>query len=255
MSYAIRIFTHAISMVFRDLGATLRATWVGISLIAASVALILFAAPTRFGSLITQTTLTESDLSGANIGVVALGFLMMVIGYLMMIAAWHRFVLLSAGDRDQGFTPSFGIVMGYLGRSILLGLTVALLAIPAFVPVGIIAGATGSDQIAAFAAIPIFALLGWVLFRLSLILPACTIDVRLTFKDSWQATAPLAGTILGLMILLALADFVLDRAVGLLPHDSVPGGIVSITVSVFYALVSASILTTLYGIAIERREI
>ena len=58
-----------------------------------------------------------------------------------------------------------------------------------------------------------------------------------------------------LMIIVAIADFVLNLAMGALPLTSVIGGLVTVVFSVLYALVSASILTTLYGIAIEGREI
>ena len=45
MSYAVRIFTHAVSMVFRDFSATVRATYAGLLLIALGSALLIAVAP------------------------------------------------------------------------------------------------------------------------------------------------------------------------------------------------------------------
>ncbi|WP_415402481.1 hypothetical protein [Tateyamaria sp. SN3-11] len=253
MSDAFRIFTHAISMVFRDLSATLRATYMGIALIAGSVILLVIAAPGSFTQLVMQDSTDVTNIS--NVGLVILAFFLMAVGYLTMVAAWHRFVLLPADRRDEGFTPGAGIVLGYLGRSLLLGILIGVLAIPVLIPVGLVAAGTGSDALAGLVAIPLFAVLGWVFFRLSLILPACTIGHNLTFRESWQATAPLVVTIFMLMIVMAIVDFALNIVMGALPLTSIIGGVVTVVISVLYALVSASILTTLYGIAIEGREI
>ncbi|APX11851.1 hypothetical protein [Tateyamaria omphalii] len=253
MSYAIRIFTHAISMVFRDLSATVRATSAGILLIALGAGLLVVMAP-GLASGVTTFNSPEAFNSIPNIEFVLPAFLLMAIGYMMMIAAWHRYVLLPPERRDEGFTPSAGIVLGYFGRSLLLGLAVGVLAIPIFIPVGLIAASMG-DRVAEIALIPMVALLGWLLLRWSLILPACTIERKMSFGDSWRATKPLAGTILGVLIIFVLIDFVLNLVLGAIITDSVISGIISVIVSLLYALVSASILTTLYGIAVEGRDV
>ncbi len=253
MSDAIRIFSHAISMVFRDFGATLRATSVGVALVALSVVALIASAPASFGTLITQSFDTDAVIP--NVGLVVAAFLLMAIGYLTMVAAWHRYVLLPQDQRSGGFTPSAGIVLGYLGRSILLGLLMMLLAIPVFIPVGIIAAATNSVLVSAIASIPAIAILIWVFLRLSLILPACTIHHDMKIRASWDATKDLSGTIAMLTIIMALADFLINQVLGLLPSASILGGVVSVVISVLYALVSASVLTTLYGIAVEGRDV
>ncbi|WP_299625297.1 hypothetical protein [uncultured Tateyamaria sp.] len=254
MSDAIRIFMHSFGMVFRDLGATLRATYVGVVMIVVGVVALLVILPDQFGGLMSQsadmTVTADMNLAGMFVG-----FFLIAIGYLTMIAAWHRYVLLAADQREGGFTPSAGIVIGYLGRSILLGLLIGILAIPVLIPVGIVGTATGSVLAGSIVAVPLFALLGWVLFRLSLILPACTIGHKMTLKESWQATAPYARTILGIVVLLVLINFGFELVTGALPLTSIIGGLISVVVSVLYALVSASILTTMYGVAVEGREI
>ena len=253
MSDAIRILTHAISMVFRDLGATFRATSVGVGMVALSVVILIVVAPASFGTLITQNI--ELNETVPSIGLVVVAFLLMAVGYLTMVAAWHRFVLLPQDQREGGFTPSAGIVLGYLGRSILLGLLMMLLAIPVFIPVGIIAAATNNLFLSAIAAVPAIAVLIWVFMRLSLILPACTIGHDMKIRESWDTTKAISGTIAVLTVILALADFVINQGLALLPTASILGGLITVVVSVFYALISASVLTTLYGIAVQGRQI
>ncbi|WP_299548261.1 hypothetical protein [uncultured Tateyamaria sp.] len=257
MSHAVRIFSHAISMVFRDFSATVRATSAGILLIAVGSALLIAVTP---GLLSGVTTLPDpfvpsSDAeSDINFALIIPAFLLMAVGYLMMIAAWHRFVLLPPERRGEGFTPSAGIVLGYLGRSILLGLVLGLIAIPIFIPVGIV-GAAAGEVVASLVAIPLVALLGWVFFRWSLILPACTIGHKMKFSESWEASRPLAGTIFGIMIILAVFDFALNTVLSSILTDNIVSGLISVIVSLLYALVSASILTTIYGIAVEGRDV
>ena len=253
MNDAIRIFTHAFSMVFRDIGATLRATWLGVAMIAGAAVGLIVVAPAQFSQFVLQTG--DGSFDVPNVGLVLLAFLVMVIGYLVMVISWHRFVLLPGGQRTDNFAPSVGILLGYVGRSILLGLLMLLLVIPVFIPVGMIAAATGSLVLSAIATIPALAVIVWVFLRLSLILPACTISHDLKITESWRATKPLSGTIAVLTVVMVLLDFVINQALGALPATNILVGMIAVVTSVLYALVSASVLTTLYGIAVEGREI
>ncbi|WP_223274742.1 hypothetical protein [Tateyamaria sp. syn59] len=257
MSYAVRIFTHAVSMVFRDFSATVRATWAGLAVLAIGSAILFVVEPglaTGMTTLEDPFTDSSIEVRDINFGLLFPAALMLIVGYIMMIAAWHRFVLLPPDRRHEGFTPSAGIVLGYLGRSLLLGIVIMLLAIPIFIPVGLAAAGAG-DVIASLVAIPAFAVLGWIFFRWSLILPACTIGHKMSFSDSWQATKPLAATIFGIMIILAVVDFLLNLAGDAILTDNIVSGLISVIVSLLYALISASILTTLYGIAVEGRAV
>ncbi|MBY5932123.1 hypothetical protein KUV51_03860 [Tateyamaria omphalii] len=257
MSLSVRIFSHAVSMVFRDFSATIRATWVGLAVLAIGSAILFVVEPglaTGMTTLEDPFTDSSVEVRDMNFGLIFPAVLMLIVGYIMMIAAWHRFVLLPHDRRHEGFTPSAGIVLGYLGRSILLGIVIVLLAIPLFIPVGLVAAGAG-DVVAGFAAIPFVAVLGWLFFRWSLILPACTIGHKMTFRESWDATKPLAATIFGLMIILAVVDFILNLAADAILTDNIVSALIAVIGSLLYALVSASILTTLYGIAVEGRDV
>lgn len=255
MSDAIRIFSHSVTLIFRDFGATLRATSAGLLVLALALALFLIVMPGTFTTVFSPNASTEAFDIASNTSVLFVALVLMLFGLMMAVAAWHRYVLLPEDQRGGGFTPSARIVLGYFGRSILLGLCVGILAIPLMLPVGLVVAATGSPVMGSLVSLPINVVLGWVLLRLSLILPACAIGRNLSFRDSWAATGPYAMTILGLVVLLAALNFVITLIMaGLLPSNTL-GGLVGIVVSLLYGLVSASVLTTLYGIAIEKRAI
>ncbi|WP_152612998.1 hypothetical protein [Tateyamaria sp. ANG-S1] len=257
MSNAVRIFNHAIAMVFRDFSATVRATWAGLAVLAIGSAILFVVEPglaTGMTTLEDPFTDSSIEVRDVNFGLIFPAALMLIVGYIIMIAAWHRFVLLPTDRRHEGFTPNAGIVLGYLGRSLLLGIVIMLVAIPVFIPVGLVAAGAG-DVVASLVAIPAFAVLGWIFLRWSLILPACTIGHKMSFSDSWQATKPLAATIFGIMIILAVIDFLLNLAFDAILTDNIVSALIAVIVSLLYALISASILTTLYGIAVEGREV
>ena len=77
----------------------------------------------------------------------------------------------------------------------------------------------------------------------------------MTFKESWDASKPLTVTIFWIMIILAVVDFALNGAMAVILSDNIVSGLIAVIVSLLYALVSASILTTLYGIAVEGRDV
>ena len=185
MSYAIRILLHAVTMVCRDPAATVRATYVGIALIAASVVGLLVAAPSNGPQLLTQQVEFTTGLS--NPVLVIACFIIMALGYLMMVAAWHRYVLLPEDKRAYAFTPDAAVVLGYFGRSILIGLLLMLLSLPVFVPVAALAAATNSVALSAIASIPAIAAIasprgGVIPANLSVsIIPGAT-----TIKGPWS---------------------------------------------------------------------
>ncbi|WP_420014072.1 hypothetical protein [Tateyamaria sp.] len=80
MSDAIRIFMHSFGMVFRDLGATLRATYVGVVMIVVGVVALLVILPDQFGRLMSQsadmTVTADMNLAGMFVG-----FFLIAIGY------------------------------------------------------------------------------------------------------------------------------------------------------------------------------
>jgi len=180
--------------------------------------------------------------------------LLTVVAGLWVAVAWHRFVLLE--EFPAGVLPAFhgGLMLGYFGYGILLGILVGL----ATFAVGLLVG------FALFWA-PVLMTIGiiatmvwgfWIFYRLSPILPGQAIGNTMRFKEAWASTKPLSWAILGAMVVFVVS-FVALAFVGGLVATLVPliGGVVILALNWLYALVGVSFLTTLYGVAIEGRSI
>lgn len=151
--------------------------------------------------------------------------------------------------RPAGWLPPWPgpAVSGYLWRSVLLGLTVGLAAVPVAVlsavllpPVAMLALTVG---VASF-----------IFFRLSPILPAIALGKPLGFRAAWQATAGAAGTIAGLAGLMILGSLALQIPT-MLSGD--PNSLLSLVYSVvvgwFAMMIGITLLTTVYGHCVEGR--
>ena len=139
---------------------------------------------------------------------------------------------------------------GYLGRTILLGFIVGI-------PLAIVMGILSPILIqsgALFAVMMLFlaCIAGWVLYRLSPILPAGAIAKPISMGQAWEATRNYSSALFMLVILLVVIDWALGFLLGRLPW---PLSILSLAVDWFVLIVGVSLYTTLYGVAVEGREL
>ena len=95
-----------------------------------------------------------------------------------------------------------------------------------------------------------------IIFRLGVMLPAGTIDRKLTLRQAWQATSGQTDTILVLALVAAGAAVVVQIPT-LVSGD--PGSLISLVYSIavnwFVTMIGVSMLTTLYGHFVEGRAI
>ncbi|WP_377191899.1 hypothetical protein [Ruegeria meonggei] len=171
-----------------------------------------------------------------------------------IVVSWHRFVLLE--EYPRGVLPPFRFdrILAYLGRVLLLGLFAFGLMLPGMFIVGA----------AMQASIP-FGIAAWILmmgclwvgfYRFSPVLPGTAIGKPVTFYDAWYATAGANGQILLLVLLSLIFQLLIQFLVGLLMFIPVIGLIIVVfVVMLVLPLINVSILTTMYGIFIEKREL
>lgn len=187
-------------------------------------------------------------LTGLLLGMVA------IIASLWIAVAWHRFAL--TGEEARGWIPSFhgSEVMGYLGRSLLIGALIVLAIIAASIPVGLI-----SVGLPALAGLMTFALIGlgaYLFFRLGVMLPAAALGERLRLSEAWDATKGESDTILTLALIVVGGSIVVQ-----LPSffsddpSSIINVVYSLVVNWFATMIGISVLTTLYGHFVENRSI
>jgi hypothetical protein len=169
--------------------------------------------------------------------------------YVWIAVGWHRYVLI--GDGGHGWLPALRgpELLGYIGRTLLLGLIYFGAAFVLYIVVGLIMPVL---------MVPAATILWFLIFyRAGVILPAGAIEKPIQLGEAWSATKGQTGTI----ILLALMTFALALVL------QIPGGLTSgdglNVVSMLYGLVTGwiilmvgvGVLSTLYGHFVEGRSL
>ena len=148
-----------------------------------------------------------------------------------------------------------GRMLGYLGRSLLIGIIVVLAVAAASIPLMMLM-AVMPGVVQSFLPFAMVALGSVIIFRLGVMLPAGTIDRKLTLRQAWQATSGQTDTILVLALVAAGAAVVVQIPT-LVSGD--PGSLISLVYSIavnwFVTMIGVSMLTTLYGHFVEGRAI
>lgn len=237
-----RILRQAIGLVLRNFPAALRISVGPLVLLA-----ILLQAVGR---------LMTGDLFGGP-AVLLLG---LMAGFILswVAVAWHRYVL--AEEAPSGLLPPMAgpEILQHLGWSFVLSLGALVLSwVLGPVLEALFAPLDGMPGLLA----PMAGLLlatSYLGLRFGLVLPAAALGRPMGLQDSWQATRPLAGAILGLA-LLGLAAFALTGVLVPLLFLAAPGAGVWLHLALTTALnwvstmLGLSLLTTLYGHLVERR--
>ena len=242
------IFVHSIRQVFGNLPQALQVSGLlYLAQMAVSVAL----------GVNTATLGSGADLPPERAFPALIALLLMLVTTLWIAVAWHRYVLLN--ERPAGLIPvmSPARLGRYLWRSILIGLVaVALVGVISIAAGGLLLGLLGEGIVTNFlivlaVIVPVFT----VLYRLSSALPGLALDRQTGFADGWVATTGETETILMLAFFTALVGLVLGTPLRLMPTGSLVAMLWELAAGWVQLMVSASILTTLYGHYIEKRPL
>ncbi len=178
--------------------------------------------------------------------------------------AWHRYVLKNEMELSVLYIPktSGGAIAGYMWKGIVLGFVLFLIMIPIgiiFSGIGMLVNVEMLGAAAAF--IPIF--LGIVvtilMLRFSLILPARALNLPIGVGESWGFTSEIRSALWVTSIMLVVTNGFLNFIL----TSVLLGTVVSATILVVFStvvnwmtmMIGVSILTTLYGICVENREL
>jgi hypothetical protein len=245
------IVRHSFSMLFRNFGNALR-----ISLGPLLIAIL--------ASVVIVTVLQVSaarvvwDLSRGTMSPdIALATLLFVIVYVFVSAwiavAWHRFILL---EEYPGLLPALAgrPVLPYLGKTMLLGLVMIIAMIPAFVVIGLLSGILGpTSGLFSIVGIGLALYVSYVWLRIGLVLPATAVARPMGIGEAWRSTGPYANAILGTGAILILINSGVSIVGTILPGSLAL--VLDLAVSWVIVMVSTSVLTTLYGVIVERRTL
>lgn len=270
---SLNIILHAIKMVFFNLGASAR---IGLPLLALMAAQP-FVMASALGITPMEALLYEPDIDPATGLVDWTGFgvfigttLLVGLGAVWSIVGWHRYVLLEEMPGAIGPSVPVGRVLGYVWALIVLVFVLAVPVVAIMLGFGVVAGMTGSAEmvdVVAIAVVVVLVVLAYITgFRMSLVLPAAAIGKPMGPLAAYRATKGQLGLFIGLILWAILFGLLVAIVVG---------GVAFVTMTVVdqvawvtpvalgaYALVQvaatligASVLTTLYGVIIEKRDL
>lgn len=247
---AWQLFVHSVRLIVNNFESALRISGV-LYLVQAITQIYLF-----------QNMDTEVLPDGTEMPVMALedsfAFLLLsifsVVASLWIAVAWHRFVLNE--EYPSGWMPRWhgANMLGYLGRSILIGLLITVGCLVISLPLGLMAALLPFLLPAMPVVIILFGV--WVFFRLSPVLPAAALGQTVSLRAAWSETAPFAKVILQLSAIV-VAAFLLIMTPSLLAAgtESVIALVYDLAIGWLVTMVGISTLTTVYGHVVEGRGV
>ncbi len=260
-----KIFTHSLRMIFDNLVAALK--------VSAVLYIIQFVVVSYFmltyGEVLQALVKFSQDPDPAKVPpIIPAGFAgsMILMGGIFLITSlwiavmWHRYIL--RNETTSALVPKFhpSEIMAYFGKTVQLGLILLVVytgtLLVAGLVLGIIAqviGLTNLDLV--FRAMLGISIL-YFSYRFSAVLPGAALAKPITFKEAWVKTAPASGAILGLAVIIVIFTQLVQIPSMLNPDPTSAINIAyEFVLGWIVMLLGVSILTTLYGIYIEGREI
>ncbi|MFW2542855.1 hypothetical protein ACN2XU_09450 [Primorskyibacter sp. 2E107] len=238
------IFTHSVRLVLSNLEMALRVSLVLYLLQAAYHVMAFMAAPEAAEPSVFAPSDPVFDLPLLLLG------LGTIVSSLWIAVAWHRYVLVE--EMPAGWLPRWhgDKILGYLGRSIMLGLLIFLVLAVTMVVVVVL------PALQAFI-MPGLVLAGsYFFFRLGVMLPAGAVGEKLSVAECWSATRDKDGAIVVLAVLMMAGTFILQVPSLVSGNLYSPITLVYNLVTGWFAtMIGVSILTTLYGHYVQGRSI
>lgn len=240
----LKLLFHSIMLVARNRNAALR--------ISSPLIVVLLVSPVLFG----LGYLQDEDVSSISIAELAVQFLLHLFASLWLAVAWHRFILL---EEDRGsIIPQFNasVIGSYLVQSIKLFLFMFVVGIGFVLVLTVIFVLVGFDSMFTLMGFGMASVLLWFFYRISPVLPATALGLPATFKGAWQVTKDYSGAIGVLVVATTMVSFVAGAATqAVLPASPFAYLALSSIQIWFSAMIGVSILTTIFGVSVEKRDL
>lgn len=273
----LTILSHSFRQVAGNLGMAIKVSGWLVAIYVVAYGLLLWQSPDWLSAALMQDQqglANATDLTGSSAGLVTLlGFaaiVFMLWAVSLVAIVWHRYILLE--EVPQGVIPYRAEFR--VGRYFWYGVGISLLAALVVVVVSGILGlfvgsffassilglaeeqSTGGVGVALSMGLVIGTIVAVLYLRMALILPAVALDQKLTMGQAWSATSGHTGAIIVLALALAFINAVVPLVINM-----AFGELVWINIALgglfqwFYFMLSISILSTLYGHIIQKREV
>ena len=253
---AFNIFKQAIGMLWNNLGDALRVSLIPL-LIAfvftlAAVMIVLGGTGIFSGAVMDDAAAMAMFTSPAT----WLAAIIIIAVYVVCLAwaavGWHRYVLLE--EKPSGFMPKWhgAEIKSYVGYMVVLFLVAIVVAIAAGI-VGSVGALLGPLVVVVFVILAIVMMA--IFYCLSIALPSRAIGEKMGLGQSWAAGKPHFKTMLMLAVIVIIFSLVLGLVSGFLGLIPVVGIIVEIVVQWFNTMLGISILTALFGVFVQNRDV
>lgn len=255
-----RIFLHSVQMVLRNWRQALRLGLVpailgGLAILAlAWVTESAFVFEHLFGSRLDGVG--EREMTDQALLFLMLTLLPQVVAIFWIAIAWHRFILLE--EAHEGWLPPFRTrqILAYIEGSLVLGLvciSAAILVHSASVFIALLLVNIDVEFLLSMAA---FLFLIPLLLRTFLVLPASAIGQKLNLLDALSQTRGHYWTMLVVAALGFAVQYTLLAALSVLGGIPTVGPVTALFLMLLLqSLFGASVLTTLYGVFVEKRPL
>lgn len=174
--------------------------------------------------------------------------------------AWHRYILL---EEEGSLLPSFygRAFLEYFGAFLLVGLASGMLGLLVVVAVSLLFAFLGPSLYfflqESFIPLPAFFVMFWITSRLSPVFPAVALGQKTTLTEAWRTTSKVPSSILMILPLFYLLNFAFGYGIGVVvvPVSSFLGSLITAAAQCIWAMIGISILTSIYGVVVEGREV
>lgn len=247
----LRIFIHALRMVFGNLGAVIRISGVFFVVV---LGLLLVAGEGYFA----VPEAGEFLPSGRVAGTMFLLSVAQILLGLWVVVAWHRFVLLE--EQPGALAPAWNgaAIWQYFKAGVIYTLLLVVFVIPLGTIVGMAllpmlgSGGVGVMLVGGLVYIPA----AYIGYRIAPILPAAAVGRNLPLREAFYATGTSGGSFIVLAVVTIAASWLVGLPAGILAQSSVQLALVWTALSQWLSImVGASILTTIYGVYVEKRAL
>lgn len=253
---ALNLIRHAVKMLCYDGWATVRLTLLPV-FFASCVSFggaHLFLDGGDFANLAnSQSGPVWSESRTLLLLVAGLSFSITTIVFSWAAVGWHRFVLLGENPGRLLANINKTYVMSYIwaGFRVFGGILVML------IPLMILALSFNlSGNTVAIVVIPniVMFILVVLVLRISLVLPAVAVGRRMSLRQSWTATKGYFSVLIGVSLTIILLDFLANLFSGYVGDASLVF-VLNLLFGWLQFAFGLSILTTLYGVCVDKRTL
>lgn len=247
-----KIFVHSVMMVLRNLKQALQITVIPAIL---AIVGILFLASSLIGigdlgALVVGETPNPESLTGVWLFLAVSVAIYAFISF-SVIVNWHRFVLLE--EYPRGWWPTFKTnrILAYFGNVLLLSVLLLLIFAPVMILSFRLDGNWGKITLGIGALAMVY-----TTYRCAVVLPASAIGQPISIKEAWGSTSGATAAIIVLFLVSFVFQLVLQLVFFLIALVPVLGLILVLIPSMLILpLINVSILTTMYGVFVEKRSL